>query len=300
MPYISRDICPVCSSTINEKLISLPFSSPLLVDFIEQSYKGRVDLNLVKEFMFELCSCNSCQLIWQKNILDSAGMSLLYNQWIDPASSLYKNQTHSRNYYKFLFQDLLFVADLLSVNKPSQFKILDFGMGWGSWGRAAKSFGFDAVGAELSSEKINYAKTFGLKTIEDLEIYSGEFDYINSEQVMEHIDDLHKVMDIISNKLKVGGFFRFSVPSYKKDKKHLSSSNWKPRHDSFHPLEHINSFSFKSIKVLAGLYQLEVLPWHFFIQLAMKNPKSVVYIFRRMYSHFFSNNVLLRKIIDKR
>jgi len=63
--------------------------------------KGGLSLNISRGGgNYTLCECNSCSLIFQKEILNDQGMKLLYEKWIDPEKviNLFE-QTYPLDYY---------------------------------------------------------------------------------------------------------------------------------------------------------------------------------------------------------
>lgn len=292
---IERPRCAVCDSQRAESLCDLPLDHGLIPELFAKLYNHRSDGEFSPGQKFQLYQCKHCEFIWQRWALDAEGMHLLYDKWIDPDESGQKNKTHQLSYYQHLVSDVFFVTLLFPEKKPYQIKVLDFGMGWGGWARVACACGIDVYGAELSKSRVEHAKKVGIPLFNDFNKSPHEFDYINTEQVLEHILDLQNVMGILSGLLKSGGVLRFSVPPVKKELALVKARRWTPSHDAFHPLEHINGFAWKSIHHLARQHDLHVATPGFFIRLATRNPKKSLYVFKRMLSHFFHNNVILIK-----
>lgn len=292
---IERPFCTVCGSKENELLIELPLDHGPVSGFLSKFYGHRSDGEFSPGQNFSLCQCKLCDFIWQRWILDEAGMHLLYDNWIDPIGSYQKNRTHPFKYYQHLFADISFVSLFFPNKRPNQIKALDFGMGWASWARMGRACGIDVYGSELSNSRIKHAKEIGIPLIDDFKAALNKFDYINTEQVLEHISDIHSVMTLLVGILKPGGILRVSVPPVRKELGLLRAGKWIPSHDAFHPLEHVNGFTWKSIKKLSQTHGLKIAPPGFFIRLALEHPTKSAYIMKRMITHFFLNNVLLIK-----
>lgn len=62
-------------------------------------------------------------------------------------------------------------------------------MGWGDWFQMAQSFGCKAAGMELSEARVSHAQSRGVPAVEWQELASRRFDFINTEQVFEHVTD---------------------------------------------------------------------------------------------------------------
>jgi 2-polyprenyl-3-methyl-5-hydroxy-6-metoxy-1,4-benzoquinol methylase len=293
--FVERNSCPVCNIVSDQIIWSAPLNSKDLITFLDKHYDHNINHAILKDHHLSMMRCPECALIWQNPILCDEGMTLLYEHWIDSSKSKEKNRTHPASFFRALFNDVLFVVKLFPKKQPYEINVLDFGMGWGSWSKVAKAHGLNVFGAELSQSRIEHGRTNGIQEITDLISCSFEFDYINTEQVLEHISDLNGTMAMLASKLKKNGILRFSVPNNIQTVFQLKWSTWKPSHDALHPLEHINCFSNKSIRTLAIKHNLKIVNVYFFLRQALSNPSLSIYIFKRMITHYWTNNVLLIK-----
>ena len=152
-----------------------------------------------------------------------------------------------------------------SGKDPSSLSILDFGMGWGAWALMAKAFGCDSFGSELSAERIQHARSNGIKVISWDEIPQNRFDFINTEQVFEHIPEPLETLRHLGSGLKTDGILKISVPFADDIERRLSLMDWKSSKGSSNslnpvaPLEHINFFRRQSLSKMAGLAGFEEL-----------------------------------------
>jgi len=106
----------------------------------------------------------------------------------------------------------------------------------------AKALGCaNSYGIELSQHRINYAKkNFGIDSYSSLSCFEdNSIDVIISNQSLEHIADVRDNLDLIEQKLSLGGITYITVPNSSKETKILKKG-------PFQPLEHINSFTLKS------------------------------------------------------
>ena len=98
-------------------------------------------------------------------------------------------------------------------------------MGWGHYCIASKALGFDVHGCELSDVRIKFAQMNGVKIIKNInELEDNYFDFINSEQVFEHLSDPSVIMKEFQRILKNDGVINISVPNSVKSIKDLNSS----------------------------------------------------------------------------
>ncbi len=129
--------------------------------------------------------------------------------------------------------------------------------GWGHWCRVARGFGCQVWGTELSAARIAYAQADGLRVLAWKDIPAQRFDFINTEQVFEHLPEPFETLTYLARSLNPGGLIRISVPDGWDIKRRLNVGNWhapKGSRDSLNPvapLEHINCFSQRVICRLA-------------------------------------------------
>lgn len=146
-------------------------------------------------------------------------------------------------------------------------------MGWGKWCYMAKAFGCDSYGTELSKSKIEYAKKNGIKVITWDEIPKHRFDFINTEQVFEHIPNPLETLCYLKRAIKPNGLIKISVPNCKNIKKKLKINDWmapKSSKNSLNPvspLEHINCFNQSSIIKMANIAGFERIKLPLILQL---------------------------------
>ena len=223
-------------------------------------------------------------------------MKKLYEQWIDPQKVFFRwVQNHSIDYYFRLAEEvMMLIAYFDSI--PTQLKLLDFGMGWGHWCQMALAFGCDAYGTELSESRIEYAKSQGIKVITWAEISNYSFDFINMEQVCEHIADPLETLCVLKKSLKPEGLVKISVPDGKDIKRRLKILDWTAPKGSRHslnpvsPLEHINCFNHRSLIKMAELTGLELVRIPLRIQYAaITNWKPIKRMLKNILKPFYSN-----------
>ena len=136
-------------------------------------------------------------------------------------------------------------------------------MGWGSWALTVKAMGVESYGSELSQERIDYAASNGIKISSWDDIPGADFDFINTEQVFEHIAEPLEVLLHLKKGLKPDGVIKISVPTATNIDKRLAKMDWHaPRKSKFSlspiaPLEHINYFRKQSLLSMADQAGME-------------------------------------------
>lgn len=123
-------------------------------------------------------------------------------------------------------------------------KVLEIGCGQGFYSNVlARSKKRSVVGIDISFEDIQISKKrypnvkFLQMSAEMLKFKKSTFDEVYAIEVLEHVDDLQKVLDEIARVLKVGGKLIVSVPYYK-------SESWlkKIRPSYFKEIHHVRVF----------------------------------------------------------
>ena len=189
-------------------------------------------------------------LTFQARILKPEFMQQLYNKWICPKESLEKKLNDRHNIFLAYATEANLIASL--IKKPNtKIKVLDYGMGWGHRLNMAKAFGYQTTGIEISEPRKNYAIKNGHRVLSNIN-QNEHYDFIYANQVFEHIPDPLTTIKELSNALSPEGVILLSVPQGNKYAKYSYFSNYQPKKDALHPLEHINCFSRNSLKFLGS------------------------------------------------
>lgn len=258
--FDTREECPCCSEKIGALIYEKPFCAPPIRNYLEAFYQpqGGVEFEFLEGASFTLIECAGCGLIFQKHIPNDSLMARLYDRWIDP-EKVFASIDDQQNaaYFMSLAKQIANVVSWFGV-VPSRLRCLDFGMGWGHWCRVARGFGCEVAGVELSEARIAFAKKSGIEVIDYADLPVQQFDYINTEQVFEHIPHPFETLTYLKTALKPGGLLRISVPDGWRIKQKLARGLWlapKGSRDSLNalaPLEHINCFDYHVIVKLAA------------------------------------------------
>lgn len=262
--FLIRDGCPACKSVNTRELYSANYNKPPISTYLKDFYspQGGIEFEYLNDVKFVLDECLECGCINQRLIPNDFLMTKLYEEWLDPKLVFnFHFQKHGIEYYEHLAREIEKCIKYFG-GKPSELKLLDFGMGWGEWCRLAQAYGCNAFGTELSQARIDYAKTFGVQIIEWEEISEHQFDFINTEQVFEHIANPLETLQYLCKSLKTNGIIKISVPNGWDFKRRFAIMDWaatKGSENSLNiiaPLEHINCFSHDSLLRMAQIADL--------------------------------------------
>jgi len=249
--FVPRDHCPACGTDDPVRLYSEPLSSPRWRDYLSEFY--RQPIRLTGNFTVE--ECRRCRTMWQGEVGNEPLLAALYGEWVkspppeeDP---LYRydvaNPERSRDGHEII------VASAFLGKRPEEMTVLDYGMGWASWARIARSLGCRSYGFDLAEERREHARSHGIET----DIEGVAFDLINTEQLIEHVADPAALVAELASKLRPGGVLKISVPSQKGVRSTLRklTGGGQPVYAEImpiFPLEHVNCFSAEGVAVLAA------------------------------------------------
>jgi SAM-dependent methyltransferase len=263
--FVRRDACPVCESRDIVELRRAAYIDPPIRDYLESFYgpQGGVEFEYLEGADFAVDECGDCGLIFQVEIPGPALSLKLYEEWIDPEKSfaLYEARYPLPVFLGLTDEITNLVAHFDRL--PAELTVLDFGMGWGSWCRAAAGLGLNVCGAEISPTRVENAMAHGIRVVDWDEIPTLRFDVINAEQVFEHLPDPLGTLRHLRRALKLGGLLRIGVPDGTRLKANLAAWDWQAPKDSprslnaIAPLEHLNCYTRDSLLELARRADLE-------------------------------------------
>jgi SAM-dependent methyltransferase len=264
--FIIRTICPACNSGEHNTIYSRNYLDPEFGKFLFDYYAagGGIGLECLNDAKYILDECCVCGLIYQREVPNDALMTKLYEEWMDPRRNIEDHErTDDLNYFSEYAHEIMRIISYFN-RIPSTLKILDFGMGLAKWALMAKAFGCDVYGTELSVIKRKRAEENGIKVIDLDEDRRCRFDFINVDQVVEHIREPLTLLSSLKELLKHDGLIKVCVPDGGDIKKRLQIMDWKaPRWTAnslhpVHPLEHVNCFCHDSLIMLSKMAGLEV------------------------------------------
>ncbi len=194
--------------------------------------------------------CSNCTLVWQRFAPAEALLTRLYESWASGDGGLERHDNLA--YYRSAAEEILLVLELVG-KPPGEVSVLDFGMGWGRWPRLAAAFGCRSSGVELGRQQAEYARAHGVDVIAFDDLPADAFDFVNTEQVFEHLVEPREVVRRLGASLVDGGWLKVAVPSGDGIVDRLRNPDWTaPRRSSnslnaVAPLEHLNCFTKRAL-----------------------------------------------------
>jgi len=263
--FVRRSACPACGARAATELVRASYAAPPISDYLVSFYavQGGVDFDLLEGSDYTLAECRECGLLYQAEIPGPALSFKLYEEWIDPqkAFGLYE-APRDLAYFLSLAGEIANLIRHLGV-APAGLEVLDFGMGWGSWCRAAIGLGCRAYGVELSPTRIEHAAESGVRILRWEDVPERRFDLINADQVLEHVPEPLETLRLLGRALKPAGLLKVAVPDGRDVKRNLAHGDWlapagSPRSlNPVAPLEHINCFDRRALVAMARRAGLE-------------------------------------------
>lgn len=269
--FETRDACPACGSAA-DTVYSSAFGEGSIGDFVRNYY--HVDPAVLRSAPYELQRCTRCDLVYQHYVGGPELLNTLYSSWLDDPEDPediegYRGELRAipetRDAHEIM-------AAASYLGRPlAGLRTLDYGMGWALWARIAAQLGCDSYGSDLAQPRMDYAARYGVRTVTDEEIPGHQFDFINTEQVFEHVPQPLQLLERLVAALAPDGVVKISVPSGEGIDRLLETLNagrYKGDRDTImpvQPLEHLNCFRRTSIRKMAertGLEPVRPGPWH--------------------------------------
>jgi SAM-dependent methyltransferase len=248
----------VCESPPGRTLYRSRFDEQPIRDVLFRLY-GKLTpdgLDLLRNGEYVLERCPSCTLVWQRFVPDDALYKIVYS-WIDVGLE----RQDTLEWSESAVEEILLVLHLLD-RSPSEVSVLDFGMGWGRWARLARALGCNASGTEPVDELAEHARENGVRVLELDGLADAAFQFVNSEQVFEHLVDPRRPLRRLAGALADDGWLKISVPQGNGIEARLRKGDWSaPRRTAgslvaVAPLDHVNCFTTRALEALgeqAGL-----------------------------------------------
>jgi len=260
--FVTRDRCPVCGAagTIRYRC---RYGEDPVSGFIQWRYRHSTDPIAIASYA--LAECSRCKLLYQAEVGGAEFLEELYTNWIDDPEGPEGYATYRRDIARPLesrdAHEIIAAASFLGL-PLAEMRTLDFGMGWALWAEIARGLGCESWGTDLSQNRRQFAAERGIRVIDYDQIPEGRFDFVNTEQVMEHLVEPFEQAAILARALRPGGILKISVPSAEPVKvgelDAAFRANDMKRLMPVHPLEHVNGYRKKSLAVLADRLGLEI------------------------------------------
>ncbi len=250
-----RTRCPVCASSDGSVVADEPLGADPIARYLRDFYRGRLDPGEVAGGRFVLVCCGDCGLLYQRDVPTGRLLTALYDAVAvaDPDEVARSRGLAVRQAYAHDIE--LAIAHL---DAPvGTLAVLDHGAGTGLWLAMAAAYGCRTAGTELSPAGRDRLRTLGHDAFDPAELPADHVDFVNSEQVFEHLVEPAAEMAALVRALRPGGLLRVSVPNGTGVEQRLAAGDWGAPKGSagslnaVAPLEHLNCFDATALSRLA-------------------------------------------------
>jgi dolichol-phosphate mannosyltransferase len=209
---------------------------------------------------YHFYKCSNCSM-YRINPLPSNNADIYSEDYFFGANKGFGYSDYDNN-KKAMYNTFLKYIDIIKnnikKNKKTKIKLLDIGSATGYFLNIANEFGFDVQGIEISKEASEIANNKGIKTfngiLKDFKT-KDKFDVITMLDVIEHVNDPVKDIEIANNLLDKNGLLIINTP----DSGSLIASTLGKNWHLVVPPEHIFYFNKKSISEVLKKNNFEII-----------------------------------------
>jgi SAM-dependent methyltransferase len=192
---------------------------------------------------YTLAACHTCEAIFQRGAPNDALLGIVYERWAEDPIDGWAVSKRNRG-VSFFTKHADQIVDILSFigRNPYELRVFDFAFGWGHWCRLVQGFGCTVYGTELSEKRKQCAAAIGISVIPPDEIPHHSFDWINANQVFEHLTEPLETLRVVASALSPDGILTMAVPGGHAIKEKIARSDWPTVFEPLMPLEHLNYY----------------------------------------------------------
>lgn len=255
MSILERSTCPICQRPATA-VLRLPYADPRFASLLD----NKCAISRVAKLAYEIRECSECDLLFQTWMLVDDDAQLIYtvDRPDDNPAPISKQPLHALAHNT---EEVLVLRQVLKDRVP---RVLDYGCGWGRFASMALAFGCEVFGYEINRGCAEFCASRGIRMLTHEQIASLEFDFINADQVFEHLADPRVTLRFLADSLAEHGLIKISVPGSPTLRRLISASHGnsdlvvrreyiKP----LFPLVHVNLFSPRSLRALAATAGLQ-------------------------------------------
>lgn len=273
-----RKSCPVCKASSYDVLIDKAYSDSVIKNYLI-NYYNLSDRGLHKNYdeltcdaRYVLKKCNNCSAVFQSFYPDEVFSQIIYSEWIDSPATRKSDETRAtfldtKHYMSEAIKLTALALRKTGKARPSQLRVLDFGMGRGGFAMALKACGCVTYGYDFSKDRQQIGNGLGITVVGLKEIEMLDFDLINTEQVFEHLPDPLGTARTLAAALRHNGILKISVPFNRWLEKGDFVINWNASRYARNspipnaPLEHLQYYRRPSLDYLGrhiGLSRIRI------------------------------------------
>ena len=263
---IQRTTCPITGQAA-PIIFSRPFRLP---EFQPMTARGNL-ASLVTDKDYEVRYCAASGLYFQTWVMEDHELTGWYSPPAGDDLFMGEIAKQKLHWFAHMTEEILVFRQLCPAKVPA---VLDFGCNWGKWASMALAHGCDVYAVEVNRAAAEFCARRGIKIVALDQLKDLRFDFINADQVMEHLSEPLPVAQELAARLKPGGFLKMSTPDNPRLPRLLAAAQRTGDNhvlnaqtlDSLAPLEHVNLFTRAALEALgrnAGLqgFRLPLIQW---------------------------------------
>jgi 2-polyprenyl-3-methyl-5-hydroxy-6-metoxy-1,4-benzoquinol methylase len=252
--FVERRNCINCNSTRLVQVSQGKYDAEPLAGFIAADPWGVDPLPCLQTAIWDLVECSDCGQLFHRRILNEEWNERRFTEWMSAdAIKTFEARlgpAFDRTFHKAASHVVhILRIEMLTRNiraKNEAVRLLDFGCGFGSFLEACRNFGFDACGVDRSVARRQEASLRVIPSLAELE-GAPKFHAITLFEVLEHLDDPARTLRQLSSYLVEGGVLILETP----DCSGVTDIKTHSDYLKIHPLEHINAFTYDTLKSMA-------------------------------------------------
>ena len=254
---IQRLDCPICRRRA-EPIFSRPYSHEDLQTFV----KAFTRKEILADKPFEVRLCAACDLCFQTWVMARDELDGWYSRPTSAEAFRREIAEQRLHWFAHMTEEILVIRQLVREKRP---RVLDFGCNWGKWASMALAHGCDVYGVEVNRDAAGFCASRGINIIGFDKLAAHHFDFVNVDQVAEHLADPLATIQSLASRLRAGGFLKLSTPGNPRLPRALREAQATGDNsvlttrtlDSLAPLSHVNLFTAHSLQRLGSDAGLE-------------------------------------------
>jgi SAM-dependent methyltransferase len=212
-------------------------------------------LGISAETTYPIVRCRGCGFAFAGVLPPEDFLRLVYDEVIDPERGFVESTAPAWTAHQLHLGQLVITE--LCQQSPGQveYRLLDFGCGYGSLMAALNGPRIRCFGFETSRRRLDYLRARQLPALSSLDEVRAHapFDAIILSDVLEHVPEPRPLLRLCSSLLGSGGLLCVQVPEFGDQRlaRELSAaSSGRPFSRELNPWEHLQYFSPRTLQTL--------------------------------------------------
>lgn len=257
--------CPRCDNNNAEVIM---YFTPELLCAVNPTYRLEKLKEVLdgREKLLTYSRCKGCGMVYCENVWDNTVLNRVYKEVIiqeksrDKTLKVRRRLGQVQNWRNVL--NLLLITGKETLNS---LKVVDYGCGWNDLLSVVDCQGVDVLGYDEYAAEGHipiHRRNLYANSLEDIKSF-GPVDVFFLISVLEHIQDVGKVMKMAKNLLKKDGILAIRVMDYRSGyiRKNVNrlEEGFPALSKNLNPIEHVNLYDYGSLLATLKRYGFELL-----------------------------------------